>query len=239
MDAQDRPGWNPPERVGLEPAPPHTSEVISSGPRRSRVGTGIAIAAIGIGALGIAGTAYATNATPTPSATPSAGSLPLGYGGTGGSPDRAQGAPYGGAGGGLAPDGGAGRGPGRERGGPGLGLGMGIHGSFVVPKQGGGYQTVDTQVGTVTGVSSTSITVRSSDGFTRSYTVDSSTMVNAQRDGIAAVKTGDEVGVLATEDGSAHTAVQIVDRTQLRAAHQQLAPGLPSGATPPGSTGTA
>ena len=94
---------------------------------------------------------------------------------------------------------------------------MGIHGSFVVPKQGGGYQTVDTQVGTVTGVSSTSITVRSSDGFTRSYTVDSSTMVNAQRDGIAAVKTGDEVGVLATEDGSAHTAVQIVDRTQLRA----------------------
>jgi hypothetical protein len=116
---------------------------------------------------------------------------------------------------------------------------MGIHGSFVVPKQGGGYQTVDTQVGTVTGVSSTSITVKSTDGFTQSYTVDATTMVNAQRDGIASVKTGEEVGVTAVENGGTRTAVQIVDRTQLRDARQKYAPALPSGAATPSSTGTA
>ena len=61
MDAQDRPGWNPP--TDTAPATPATK---AGGPRRSRVGTGIALAAIGIGAVGIAGTAYASSASSSP-----------------------------------------------------------------------------------------------------------------------------------------------------------------------------
>jgi hypothetical protein len=242
MEPQDRPGWNPPEAVGLEPTTPTVPDVVASGPRRSRIGTGIAVAAIGIGALGVVGTAYATNSTPSPATTPSAGSTPPGYaGGSGSAPGHAGSAPGGGTAGGIRPDGDGrtGGGPGRDRGGMGLGPGMGIHGSFVVPKQGGGYQTVDTQVGTVTGVSSTSITVTSTDGFTQTYTVDATTMVDAQRDGIAAVKTGDEVGVMAVGTGGTRTAVQIVDRTQLRDARQRLAPAYPPGQAAPSSTGTA
>lgn len=233
MDSQQRPGWNPPMPADLEPTAPASPDVVASGPRRSRVGTGIAVAAVAIGALGIAGTAYATNSSPTPSAAPS-GDVTPGYAAPGNPSGRAQGVPGAGA---MRPGYGLGRGPGRGH--VGLGLGPGIHGSFVVPKQGGGYQTVDTQVGTVTGVSSTSITVRSADGFTRSYAVDAATMVDAQRDGIAAVRTGDEVGVLAVENGSTHTAVRIVDRTQLRAARQQIAPARPSAAANPGGPGTA
>jgi hypothetical protein len=105
------------------------------------------------------------------------------------------------------------------RGGPGLGMGMGmgmaIHGSFVTPKPGGGYQTVDTQQGTVTGVSSTSITVTSVDGFSQTYVVGADAKVHADKDGIGSIKAGDEVDVVAIQSGSEHNAVQIVDRTQL------------------------
>ncbi len=90
-----------------------------------------------------------------------------------------------------------------------------IHGQFVVPKPGGGYQTVDTQRGSVTAVSATSITVKSSDGFTKTYRVTSSTIVAARRDGIASVKTGHQVTVMATVSGSTATAVGIVDLSAL------------------------
>ena len=51
----------------------------------------------------------------------------------------------------------------------GFGFGFGgpfgaVHGQFVVPRSGGGYQTIDTQRGSVTAVSATSITVKSADG---------------------------------------------------------------------------
>jgi hypothetical protein len=86
-----------------------------------------------------------------------------------------------------------------------------IHGQFVAPKPGGGYQTIDTQRGTVTAVSTSSITVKSSDGFTKTYQVTSSTNVDAQRAGIGSVETGQTVSVLATVSGSSATATQIVD----------------------------
>ena len=213
--SQDRPGWNPPPPSFAPTAPATPDVVASSGPRRSRIGTGIAIAAIGIGALGVAGTAYASSSSPTPSPSDAGRS---GYGATG--RDGAQK---------LGPSGTTGPRGDRDRGhrgfGPGMGMGMGmgggfaIHGSFVTPKQGGGYQTVDTQRGTVTGVSATSITVKSADGFTASYTVSSTTLVHAQRDGIASVKTGDEVSVTALESGSEKKAVSVIDASQLGAGH--------------------
>jgi hypothetical protein len=113
--------------------------------------------------------------------------------------------------------------------GPGVPSGLGpfgaIHGQFVTPKPGGGYQTIDTQRGTVTAVSSSSITVKSSDGYTRTYRVTSSTNVHARRAGIGSVKTGQTVSVLATVSGSSATATQIVDFTSLPRTPEILKPG--------------
>ena len=91
-----------------------------------------------------------------------------------------------------------------------------IHGQYVAPKSGGGYQTIAFQNGKVTAVSSTSITLRSADGYTHSYVVTSSTTVNAQRGGISSIKAGNEVSVRATVSGSTTTAAQITDLTLLQ-----------------------
>jgi len=103
--------------------------------------------------------------------------------------------------------------------GPPFSFGLGpfgaIHGQFVAPKPGGGYQTIDTQRGTVTAVSASSLTVKSSDGYTKTYQVTSSTKVDAQRAGIGSVKTGQTVSVLATVHGSSASATQIADFTTL------------------------
>ena len=109
-------------------------------------------------------------------------------------------------------------------GGFGFGFGFGgpfgaVHGQFVVPKSGGGYQTIDTQRGAVTAVSATSITVKSADGFVKTYQVVSSTNVDAQRDGISTVKTGHQVAVTATVSGSTVTASSILDFNLLPAMH--------------------
>jgi hypothetical protein len=98
-------------------------------------------------------------------------------------------------------------------GGPGAlgGLFGAVHGTVVVPKPGGGYQTVAFQNGKVTAVSSTSITLRSADGYSRSYQVTSSTLVNAQRDGIGSIKVGQQVIATATVSGSSATATRIID----------------------------
>ena len=106
----------------------------------------------------------------------------------------------------------------------GFGFGFGgpfgaVHGQFVVPKSGGGYQTIDTQRGAVTAVSATSITVKSADGFVKTYQVVSSTNVDAQRDGISTVKTGHQVAVTATVGGSTDTASSILDFNLLPAMH--------------------
>lgn len=99
-----------------------------------------------------------------------------------------------------------------------------LHGQFVVAKPGGGYQTVDVQDGQVTAVSTTSITVKSSDGFTKTYVVTASTTVDAQRGGIGSVKVGNQATVLATVGGSTVTATNIADMTLL----QRNGPGFGS-----------
>jgi hypothetical protein len=120
--------------------------------------------------------------------------------------------------------------------GPGVGVGglFGtLHGQLVVSKPGGGYQTVDVQNGQVMAVSTTSITIKSSDGFSKSYAVAAATMVDAQRDGIASVKVGDKAAVVATVSGSTATASSIIDLTLLRQGH----PGFGYGPPPSGDTG--
>jgi hypothetical protein len=77
-----------------------------------------------------------------------------------------------------------------------------------------GFQTINFQLGTadVAG-SSAGISVTSADKHQQSYTVNSSTTVNGQLNGINSVKKGDEVEVIAN---SSYTAIRIVDLTGLK-----------------------
>jgi hypothetical protein len=115
-------------------------------------------------------------------------------------------------------------------GGPGALAGGVVHGQLTVPKAGGGYQTIDVQSGTVTAVSSTSITVKSADGYTASYAVSSKTLVDAQAAGIGSVKKGDTVYVTASVSGSTATAVNVTDLTAVKAGRASF--GFPVPARP-------
>ena len=208
----DQAWWMPADR----PDPAEPEDVIGMGPmhstrpigpmnlrswsRRPYILAGVAVAAL----LGGAGAALAATNSPGPLASPSAAAatpapLPMPSGQQPGRP-----------------------GPGYRRFGGGFGFGGlfgALHGQLVVAKPGGGYQTVDVQTGQVTAVSTTSITLKSADGFTKSYVVTSSTLVDAQRDGIGSVKVGNQATMLATVSGSAATATSITDLTLLQQSH--------------------
>jgi hypothetical protein len=173
--------------------------------RRPYILTGVAVAAL----LGGAGAALAATNSPGPPVSPSAAAA---------NPAPSPGSS------GLLP------GPGFRHFGGGFGFGFGrlfraLHGQFVVAKPGGGYQTVDVQTGQVTAVSTTSITLKSADGFTKSYTVISSTLVDAQRDGIGSVKVGNQATVVATISGSTATAASVNDLTLLQQGHADIGNG--------------
>jgi hypothetical protein len=217
----DQAWWMPPDRP--DPAEPedlnrmHSTRPIGpislrSVSRRPYILAGVAVAAL----LGGAGAALAaTNSSGTPATQSAVVTAPV--------PSPSPGQP------GAA-------GPRFHHAGMRFGLGGGLfgvlHGQFVVAKPGGGDETVDVQNGQITAVSSTSITLKSSDGFTMSYVVASSTLVDAQRDGIGSAKVGNQASVLATVSGSTATATSIMDRTLV----QQTWPG--SGFRPGSSSGS-
>ena len=82
------------------------------------------------------------------------------------------------------------------------------HGESVVKKADGTFQTVLEQRGTVEAVGSTSITVKSEDGFTQAYTINADTKVT-KNSTIADIATGDVVWVLGVRDGGTATAQRI------------------------------
>ncbi|TDD23063.1 hypothetical protein E1218_18495 [Kribbella turkmenica] len=102
-----------------------------------------------------------------------------------------------------------------------FGLGGALHGEFVVKKDDGTYQTVATQRGEVTAVSKDSITVKSEDGYSRTYTLTEDTLVNAARDGIDDVKTGNTVMVTAVVADGKATATSVNDGTVRDAAREK------------------
>lgn len=186
----------PPDKPGLRAA--------WLGSRRVAVLAGV----IAVGVLAGAGVAVAATSSPSPTPTPTPSSSASAKPRLPGMPPkgawRIHGAP--------GPFGPAFAGPGLLGG----GLFGAVHGTVVVPKSGGGYQTIAFQNGKVTAVSGTSITLRSADGYSHTYQVTSSTMVNAQRDGIGSIKNGNQVMVDATASGSTTTAVRIVDLSLLQ-----------------------
>jgi hypothetical protein len=122
-------------------------------------------------------------------------------------------------------------GPGGTNAGPGgLGVGMGglnaaVHSEYVV-LQNGSYVTMAGQLGTVTDISASSMTVKSEDGFTKTYVLGSDVVVAQgmrQRGSgttgttltLADVKSGSSVRVTALKDSDKYTAqsIQIVTAT--------------------------
>jgi hypothetical protein len=97
----------------------------------------------------------------------------------------------------------------------GFGRSGGLHGEFTIKKPDGTFQTMATQTGEVTAVSPSSITVKSEDGFSRTYSVDENTVVGSGRDGIGSVKTGDTVHVAGVVDGGKAQAAAVLDSTGL------------------------
>lgn len=90
-----------------------------------------------------------------------------------------------------------------------------LHGEVVLSKEGGGTQTVLVQKGSVTAVSATEVTVKSTDGFTTAYAVNGDTKVKADTDEIGSVARDEEVLVVAPKSGDGHTATVLVDLTDL------------------------
>jgi hypothetical protein len=192
---------------GSTNAVPDVVEVTRPAPRRGRLYAAGLVGAGLVAGLVLAGLTVATAQT-TPAPTPTA----------------ADGRRADGPGAGVRPDlkGPRGRGPGGPGGPGGFGLrglkGMGgpLHGEFTTRKPGGGYQVMAMQTGDVTAVSATSITVKSEDGYSRTYAVDDKTLVNAGNDGIADVLKGHKVHVLAVVDGGTANAVDVLDVTTVK-----------------------
>lgn len=89
-----------------------------------------------------------------------------------------------------------------------------LHGEVTLGGQ--QHRVVAFQRGTVTSVSTTSVTVRSADDFSATYVVDATTKVRQakEKSSIGDVQTGDKVRVVAQKDGSTLTAKRIADRTR-------------------------
>jgi hypothetical protein len=95
--------------------------------------------------------------------------------------------------------------------------GMALHGEFTTKKPDGGFQTHATQLGEVTAVSSSSITVKSEDGFTRTYAVDGDTKVRPATDeGIGGIADGETVRVMALVEGDKARALAVVDTAAVK-----------------------
>ena len=227
----DPPNWSmapppagpTPAPVSPPPAPAEPVPPAGKGRRRARTIRTVAIATVTAGALAIVGvsvaSAQSSGTTTTPSTTAPSATAPA-------SPKPGQAGPRRGPGG---PGFGAFGGPG------GLAGGATIHGEYT-RHSGSGYQTIDTQLGTVDTVSSSSIKVKSADGFEKTYNVTTNTVVNSGRDGIGSVKTGDTVQVEAVVNGNPPEASSIIDTTTLGAIRGHWQPPKPATPSTPSTT---
>jgi hypothetical protein len=177
-------------------------------------------AGLALGGAGLAFAATSSSSSPPSGSTPTTVPAPAGqprFGGPGGF--RAFAGP-----GGLGAFG---------------GLGGVVHGQVTVRNKNGGYQTVDVQAGKAGPVASSSITVTSPDGYTHTYVVASSTVVDAQRDGIGSIASGDQVSVVATTVSGKDTATNIADTTKVGASRKGFGFGFGSGKARPARPGPA
>ena len=89
-----------------------------------------------------------------------------------------------------------------------------LHGDYTIQTP-SGHQEILVQSGTVQAVSSTSITVLSTDGYSHTYAIVPSTVVDAEANGIGTVQNKDQVELQATVQNGKDTATNIVDITKI------------------------
>jgi hypothetical protein len=167
-----------------------------------RVRTALTLAAIGlVGALGVAGCGLAARAGSAQDAlSPEAQALvAMGF-------QNAEVAPAVDASGKPNPGGGQRLRPGRVK----LRKNV-LHGEAVVQTD-NGTKTVDVQRGSVTAIDDRSVTVKSTDGFTLTWTFGTPLRVIENRTSVqpSAVKVGTEIGIAGTKDGGTVNAHLIV-----------------------------
>ena len=153
---------------------------------------------VGVGVLSgglITGIAIGSATAASPSPSPS----PYGYGHAG--PDMPPGGPMPGFGGRM------------HRDGFGPMDGDVLHSQATVKQADGTTKVVVTQDGDITDVTGSAITVKSSDGYVATYTVDKDTRISLNgTDGTASsLKKGDTVHVFGTQSGSANHAEAVLD----------------------------
>lgn len=109
--------------------------------------------------------------------------------------------------------------------GPGMGLGMRagrvLHGEATVQAPDGTTKVVVSQTGDITDIGGSTITVKSTDGFESTYTIDKNTRIslNGADGALSSLKKGDTVRVFGTRSGSTIHAAAVMD-------------GLPAGMPP-------
>jgi hypothetical protein len=86
------------------------------------------------------------------------------------------------------------------------------HGEVVVKTKDGQFKTVDVQRGTVTAIDAKTVTVKSADGFTQTWTFGNPIHVFEHRTSVqpSAVKVGAEIGVAGPKNGGTVTASLIL-----------------------------
>jgi hypothetical protein len=134
----------------------------------------------------------------------------------------------------AGPGGGFGRAGGPGGGFGGAGLGAIAHGEVVVADSSGTYATRLVQTGTVSAASTTSITVRSADGYSATYTLGSDTSVDNGTDAGTDIATGHTVTVLAS---TGKAAVTVTDQDLFAANGGQGGPPALNGQNAQPSTG--
>jgi hypothetical protein len=150
-----------------------------------------------------------------PDGTVPGGTVPDGGGALGG-----RGGLQGGFDGGAVPgQGGAGDFAPDGLGGMGSGVSSAVHSEYVV-QESGQYVTKVAQLGAVSSVASDSVTVKSADGFTRTYTLDDATVVSNQQQRrqqtgtggltVADIVSGAAVRIVAAKEGSKLTAESVL-----------------------------
>lgn len=211
VNQQPAAGWGAPQHYGA--GQPRPSFFKDWSLKKGLIVGGVAVVVAAAAGAGAYAAGSATPAADTAN-TNSTGAGPNGQGGFGG-PGVTNAGP-----------GGTNSGPG------GFGVGMGglnaaVHSEYVV-LQNGSYVTMAGQLGTVTDISASSMTVKSEDGFTKTYALGTDVVVAEglrQRGGgggntgttltLADVKSGSSVRVTALKESDKYTAqsIQIVTAT--------------------------
>lgn len=181
-------------------------------------------AAVGIGIAGASGLAVWAGTSADSGGEDGSGGMPGMPGGTGGGPGGMQGG-----------FGGMQDGSDDAQGGPGDmsgGAADALHSESVVEVD-DGYETRLTQTGSVTSARADSVTVRSADNYTETYTVDGDTAVDAGSGDTDDLSEGTTVTVTATREGDTAVAT-VIGSGRSRGGTVQGGDGGAAGGAPPG-----